>query len=251
MPARHTIVDLCMLLKEIGIEVGDPRLLREALSHVRRVPIGGRDFGWRVRGVVADILDELGSHRAAINHYRQVLAEAKVNLTAKEQASVLNDLGYVRLFRLGQAADALGCFETAVRLVPTYDPSWENLAICLYALNRRRQALARLAEARAHGVVTPKLERLTSALAAGEELFAPGMLTALRVPLPTHGCPACGAEYALGPHGILCAGCGSTYVGSQGWPYCGDRLVVPVGITESQDFPDCPVCAAGTVVRLA
>lgn len=97
------------------------------------------------RGPVREML---ARHLVALERWDELAEVLRENVVLDpKSASAWQRLGLTLLFGLGEAAEATGALEEAVRLEPTDAPSRLGLALALQAAGRAKEAAAELEEA--------------------------------------------------------------------------------------------------------
>ncbi|GAA0248681.1 tetratricopeptide repeat protein [Cryptosporangium japonicum] len=224
----QTSRDLCFLL----LELGRPRVALRALGTIRRP---GSALDWSIAGLIGDILDDLGSYQAAINHYRHT-ASAPGEHHNEARAAALGNLGYVYLIRLGDAPSALPLLRAAVESDPRHESAWANLVTALAALDRLEDARA----AAHRGLRQVGRSESLRTLAQDPETPLP-LPDPVRLPPATHACGTCGAGYVLTSTVRTCTACGTSYADHPWCPCCRHPA------TLSDSGSRCPTCLDGVV----
>jgi len=239
----ETIIDLALLLEEVGLK-------QEALATICRFPSLSRKpfLRWRLSYMKGNLLDDVGNYMAALNHLhfalQKVLPYFPYSAKQEDRSVVLNTLGYIHLFRLGDVQSALPLFEEATALSPTGEDAWINLILSYAVFNDNQKANAAIDLVSDRFKDSPRFAAFVQAVKTGQ--INPSLLSASPISLDQydHLCSSCGAKYKIGQENTLCARCGSVHSGFD-CPYCGNSAFLLLGI-EGIDVL-CPICGEGKV----
>jgi tetratricopeptide (TPR) repeat protein len=238
-------------------------------------------FGWYVSQLKGIIADDLGAYRAALNHLRfaerrhndqgvavtyakgfkvggrrppATMPAAAALVLVCDKADILNNIGYVHLFRLGEPDKALPYFRKALKENDAHDGAWRNLIVCLSTLEKDGEARREVRAASRKLGPDPRLEEIANGLEMGAFAFAPFPQSARRSDQVTHRCKGCDATYYLTESDVLCGRCGGDYELPAGTasqcPFCSNTSVVMLGKYASYANgvePTCPICWDGVL----
>jgi tetratricopeptide (TPR) repeat protein len=239
----ETTVYLCLLLSDLGIQGA-------SLFYMSGLNQRSDAMGWRYAHLKADLLDEMGNYRAALNHLRFAMMESM--LSPEIGPEVLNDFGYILLFRLGRPTEALPYFQKAAKQNALSEAHITNLVICLSASGDNQRAEREWQQAVTRFGYLPKLMEIKQALDTGYFAEAFSELADESIDSQTHICSHCEASYDLSDATtVICARCGADYqldseTGTS-CPYCSNNTIVPAGHFRPDNVNEsrCPVCAQG------
>ncbi|HEX6361111.1 toll/interleukin-1 receptor domain-containing protein [Actinophytocola sp.] len=235
-PTVETTVDFALLLQKAG----DPITALSFALRTRGMP---SLFQPRFAFLVGDILDDLGQHRAALNHLRYALSTARQDWTPRSLVTLLNTIGHVLLFGLRDPAGARPYLTEALTLDRHDQSTITNHLICLLSLGETEEAGRLLSHVETTEVTDPALARLLAALRDHTDVTVP----ARRMPVaPTHTCDRCPAEFTVGPGQHLCGACGCVTPQpiTDPCPWCANRSPSPLGMLRAT----CPICREGRLV---
>lgn len=250
--SAETLIDTARLLRDLD-EPG------AALDAAARLPWWlSADWSWGVHFLQGDILDDLGSHMAALAHLSYALSLTERSgferkPTATEIADLRGTLGYVLLFRFAEPASALDHLRAAWRGRPTAENA-SNLIACHAGLDDW---------ASAQEVWSAAAGDLLTADRTGFEVLRAGLATrTLRPPGATArrpgadaawSCPACSVQLEMGRRHLLCASCGTAFRDATRCPCCGRTELAGAGAATGVPIlpPRCPICRSGVPMRPA
>jgi hypothetical protein len=195
--------------------------------------------------LIGDILDDLGQHRAALNHLRHALGVARHDWAPRSLVDLLNTIGHVLLFGLRDPAGARPFLDEALTLNHNDQSTITNHLICLLSLGETEEAARLLGHVETMTVTDPALTRLLTALRSRTDVTVPAIRTP---PAPTHTCDLCHAEFTVRPGHHVCGACGcvTTQPITDPCPWCANRSPSPIGM--SPDLPaTCPICREGRI----
>jgi hypothetical protein len=250
--SAETLIDTARLLRDLD-EPGS------ALDAVTQLPWWlSADWSWGVHFLQGDILDDLGSHVAALAHLTYAIAltdrsgfERKP--TPTEIAVLHGTLGYVLLFRFAEPALALDHLRAAWRCRPTAENAG-NLIACHAGLDDWASA-QEVWSAAARDLLAADRNRfeVLRAGVATRTLRPPGATVRRPGADAAWNCPACSVQLEMGQRDLLCASCGTAFRDVTRCPCCGRNELAGAGAATRVPIlpPKCPICRSGVPMRPA
>lgn len=199
----------------------------------------------RVHYLMGNILDDLHSFRAAINHLKYSV------LHANDHPLILNDLGMVYRHDC-QLEKAEDCFRRALVTRPEYELPLVNLIATLCGLGRTKEAEERCDAALQLYPYNTDLITLKAAISRGNVGIVGPRIVKTGI---DYSCDHCGAIYHLDlKKECICGDCGTLYSGvKQRCPCCENDGVVPLelefaGLNVNFEIA-CPICRKGSLTK--